>query len=594
MNNNAQEIATAQISLNKLLSELSIAKVVVVDDFFEKEFNHETIIGWLSATEIEISDDISTQLGELDFTNPEVWKRQFFDFWNSLDENQKRDFTFLVSEKLDKSLEDDRKIDENLIALFGDKVVCLSPSDWEEKKGEYFKTTKASEKLLCIFDQDLSLSNGFTSQGSRSGVGLIQEVTGAIPEMSVCCLLTHTIPSIEQEIEHWKKLSSSAGLDLREFIPLAKLRLANDSHPSIFVDGIKKAALNRYFEDLKKVTKDIIEKSNQGAIKDFEEIDPYDFDAIVLRAAMADGSWEVDAILRVYQILHKDQVLTHFLKPETQSSIRDNVIKARKISSVQLDGISKSFPQTRPLRKRELYQDASLLTHSPLEVGDIFQSVDTQKFYILLSQPCDLMVRSDTGERKNITANLIKISQRETKDLIKLKSKKPDTFFSLWKTRTELNYFFDNTKYMAIVSFEDKLEISLDVLDLAVLSDSGHCSVDINNTPKIPYYLTDGWQIRLDKLIQHYQSLHTDLNKYEKGLQGVNAGLRPILWNALMPKVTLAPSILPEVPYNTGVFNFQLKRTARYRQPWASRLLSLYSSYLSRDADDFDFAKLSE
>jgi hypothetical protein len=454
MNNNTPEVEVARSSLDKLLLELSVGKVVVVDDFFEKEFDHETIIGWLSIPDSEIPEALSSKFEEIDFTNPEVWKRQFSEFWDNLDGDKKKDLALLVSEKLGKSLEDDRKIDQNLVALFGSKVVCLSPSDWEAKKGEYFKATNATEKLLCIFDQDLSLSKGFTSEGSKSGVGLIQEVKGAIPETSLCCLLTHTIQSIDLEMEHWKKLSSSIGLDLREFIPLAKLRLANDNHPLIFVDGIKKAALNRYFEDLKKVTKEIIEKSNQGAIENFEEIDPYDFDAIVLQAAMADGSWEVDAILRVYQILHKDHVLTHFLKPETQSSIKDNVVSARKISSVKLPEIATRFPQTRPLRKQELYQDSGLLIHSPLEVGDIFQLGDTQKFYILLSQPCDLMVRNDNGERKNLTANLIKISRRETKEITKLKTERPDSFINLWKTRAELSYFFDSTKYQAIVSFE--------------------------------------------------------------------------------------------------------------------------------------------
>jgi hypothetical protein len=593
MNNNASEMDVARNSLDKLLLGLSVGKVVVVDDFFEKEFDHETIIGWLSIPDSEIPDALSAKLEEIDFSNPEVWKRQFSEFWDNLDGDGKRDLALLVSEKLGKSLEDDRKIDQNLVALFGNKVVCLSPSDWEAKKGEYFKATNATEKLLCIFDQDLSLSKGFTSEGSKSGVGLIQEVKGNIPETSLCCLLTHTIPSIEKEIEHWKKLSLSVGLDLREFIPLAKLRLANDNHPSIFVDGIKKAALNRYFEDLKEVTKNIIEKSNQDAIKNFEEIDPYDFDAIVLRAAMSDGSWEVDAILRVYQILHKDHVLSNFLKPEAQSKIKNDVVSARKISSIQLHGVVKNFPQVRPLRKQELYQGVELLTHSPLEVGDIFQLGDAQKFYILLSQPCDLMVR-ETGERKNTTASLIKISRRETKDLDKLKSEKPDIFFDLWKTRAELKYFFETTKFQAVVSFEDKLEVSLDVLDLSVLSDTGYCLVDINKIPEVPYYLTDGWQLRLNKLLQHYQSLHANLGKYEKSLDSVDADLKPILWKALMPKVTLTKSIFPETPYTTGKFDFQLKRIARYRQPWASRLLNLYSSYLSRDADDIDFVRFSE
>lgn len=134
MNNNAPEIEVARKSLDKLLLELSVAKVVVVDDFFEKEFDHETIIGWLSIPDSEIPETLSARFEEIDFSNPEVWKMQFFELWDNLGGNEKRDLALLVSEKLGKSLEDDRKIDQNLVALFGEKVLCLSPSDWDKKK----------------------------------------------------------------------------------------------------------------------------------------------------------------------------------------------------------------------------------------------------------------------------------------------------------------------------------------------------------------------------------------------------------------------------------------------------------------------------
>lgn len=592
MNNSELVIAVAKDSLQKLLSELSVGQVVVIDDFFEKDFDHETVVGWLANPEINIPDVIIKKLDEIDFSNPEVLKMQFVGLWDNLDGNQKKDLALFVSENLGKSLESDRKIDQNLTALFGDKITCLSPSEWMERKGEYFQKTNYKEKLFCIFDQDLSLSKGFTAEGSTSGVGLIQDVKGNLPDISICCLLTHTIPSIDQEMERWRILSSSVGLELREFIPLAKVRLANDNSPSIFVDGIKKAALNRYFEDLKRVTENIIQESNLSAIKNFLEIDPYDFDAIVLKSSKTEGSWEVDALLRIYQIIHKDHILEGFFNPETLLKIKDNVLNARKISSVPLDGVVNNYPQLRPLRKKELFQAAALLSHSPLEVGDIFQVSNTNKWYVLLSQPCDLMIR-ETGDRKNVVASLIRISRKEKSDIDKLKSTKPDMLVGFWKTHAELGYFFDSAKYLAIVSFEDELKVSLDMLDLAVLNKSGKCAININEISDIPYYLTDGWHQRLVSLTQHYKSIHDSLIEYEKGLAGVSEDLKPIFWKALMPIVTLAQSPLPETPYKAGCFDFQLTRVARYRQPWASRLLSLYSSYLSRDADDVDFVKFS-
>ena len=592
MNNSRTAIEAAKNSLHKLLSELSVGQVVVIDDFFEKDFDHETLIGWLSNPELEIPAAISRKFEELDFSNPEVWKMQFIGFWNNLDADQKRDIALFVSELLGKSLEDDRKIDQNLSALFGEKVVCLSPSEWIEKKEEYFQKTNDKEKLFCIFDQDLSLSKGFTSEGSRSGVGLIQDVKGNLPDISICCLLTHTIPSIDQEMEHWRKLSLSVGLELREFIPLAKVRLSSDNSPSIFVDGIKKAALNRYFEDLKRVTETIIQESNKNAIKEFQEIDPYDFDAIVLESSKNEGSWEPDALLRIYQIIHRDQILSGFFNPETLLKIKDNVLNARKISSVTLDGVVKNYPQLRPLRRKELFQDSTLLSHSPLEVGDIFRVGDANKWYVLIGQPCDLMMR-ETGFRKNKLAGLIKVERREKAGFDKWKSKSPDKIAGFWKTHAELDYFFESTKYLAIVSFEEELTVSLDMLDLAVLNENGRCSININEPLDIPYYLTEGWSQRLTSLAQYYKSLHENLTEYEKGLSDVSENLKPILWKALMPKMTLTQSPLPETPYMAGYFNFQLTRIARYRQPWASRLLSLYSSYLSRDADDVDFVKFS-
>jgi len=44
--------------------------------------------------------------------------------------------------------------------------------------------------------------------------------------------------------------------------------------------------------------------------------------------------------------------------------------------------------------------------------------------------------------------------------------------------------------------------------------------------------------------------------------------------------------------YGGGVFEFGLRRIGGYRQPGVARLLSRYVAFLSRDAEEHDFAVL--
>jgi len=67
---------------------------------------------------------------------------------------------------------------------------------------------------------------------------------------------------------------------------------------------------------------------------------------------------------------------------------------------------------------------------------------------------------------------------------------------------------------------------------------------------------------------------------------------KEFLWQASMPRISVTNTELPVVYYRDGEFDFKLRRIARYREPNASRLLKAFSHFLSRDADDHDFAKV--
>jgi hypothetical protein len=72
-------------------------------------------------------------------------------------------------------------------------------------------------------------------------------------------------------------------------------------------------------------------------------------------------------------------------------------------------------------RKAEVVTDESLINrvNSPLSCGDVFQKKDSSKHYVLLRQPCDLMVRGGEGKTRTATEavfSLIEIDQPTLKE----------------------------------------------------------------------------------------------------------------------------------------------------------------------------------
>ena len=55
------------------------------------------------------------------------------------------------------------------------------------------------------------------------------------------------------------------------------------------------------------------------------------------------------------------------------------------------------------LYQREVYEDAEYLSrlHTPIELGDLFRKENGSKRFVLVAQPCDLMVRNDGSGRRS-------------------------------------------------------------------------------------------------------------------------------------------------------------------------------------------------
>ena len=106
----------------------------------------------------------------------------------------------------------------------------------------------------------------------------------------------------------WRSLAQENEIDLYQFMPLAKIRLSDGESPLLFADGIKKAMLNLYCEKWKQAAVQVIKNSTEKAVAHVMNVDVYDFDHMIFRMSLEEGIWEMETLVRLFQIFHRDEI----------------------------------------------------------------------------------------------------------------------------------------------------------------------------------------------------------------------------------------------------------------------------------------------
>jgi len=579
------EIQIAKQAIQSLIGQLEVTQIIYVDDYFEARFDVEVIIGWLYNIQEQHFVEIEEILPGITLNAArEIWTREIRNLWGGWSSDQQKGAAAKISAILGTRFSQDYQVANRLSKYFPRRISprTLSPSEWVKQREQILNGASPKAKILCMFDQDLSEASGFQDAGPKSGMGLIREILSrGLQEIVICCILTHTISSTENEMNAWRSLAEENEIALYQFLPLAKVRLSDGESPLLFADGMKKAMLNLYCEKWKQAAVQVINDSTKKAITHVMNVDVYDFDHMIFQTSLEESIWEMENLVRLFQIFHRDEIRELVLDPQRSTDLSALIRASRPISAVEIDQkLSHTFPQIRPIRRKELYEAASLVIHTPLDVGDLFLNTKKQATYILLGQPCDLMIRS-IGKRAGKRA-----SDRLLVPLVPLHRITYDEYDSkpvnYWKTHAAINYYYPDSSDIAEIMFAEAEWVDATVLDLAVLNPDGTCRLDLNKLPHIPDICTPGWKNRLDGLIHRFSEDSTRLEKIQKHVSRIKKQeTKDLIWQA---------SIAPQA-YSRGVFDFELQRVGRYRQPGADRLLKAYTRYLSRDADDTDFAK---
>lgn len=589
------EISNAKEVLHSLLSLGNIARTVYIDDVFAYQdvVDTELAIGWFGRALAEFPDK-ALKLISVSYPVPDedIWRVEFREKWEQLSSSDKTKIVDTLAETINPRLFKDKVAASQLKSLFPSEFDFreVSPSVWIKQKNQLLAGIPENSRIICLFDQDLSEESGFRDKGPSSGGGLLKDLVDDQNKLNLICgILSHTIPSIKDEHDYHEKFAHDyqiGELSPQKFLPLTKTRL---NEPIKFVDGFKKLLLHELSETIKFSLLQVLDQAHATARKKIQSLDIYAFDRIILKAAHQANEWEIETIVRLFQIYQRNDVRIRLTNADNAIALNELIVKARPTSQVSTFEEEYVYPRVREIRKEELYEEETLIKHRPIETGDIFvcnEGKDQEKFYVLLAPPCDLAVRlNGTRSQKYVSlVPIVKINNKYTS------RKTRAEWQDFWSTRTTVDNFFDGTNSLAVLEFKNALAVKTDVLDLTVLNSDGFCKIDVNNV-SLPTSLTQGWQILLNNLVSSYLLLNNKLLSVKNLLASsdLDSDLQQELWETVLPEFVF-PLNLPTVKYENGIFDFKLRRVKRYRQPGADGLLRSYTQFLSREAHEFDFA----
>ncbi|HNP44487.1 MAG TPA: hypothetical protein PKM63_09400, partial [Panacibacter sp.] len=351
------------------------------------------------------------------------------------------------------------------------------------------------------------------------------------------------------------------------------------------------------FETIKQETINIINDSYSKALEKIRKFDTYDFDEAIIKSSGKEGVWEVETLLRITEIIQKDELQqimseTHYpnkVNKEIKSSIRFGEVE------FNIPDAYRPYSDKVKIRHKEIYSNGELINslHKPIENGDIFQ-INDEKF-ILVAQPCDMMVRGKGNSAGKRTAKYVTLLQIDDITLIDFekKVKKPNSMSHFLADKHGLFYFVDGSTNIGLVHFKKFLTVDVDILDLIVYNKSGVCTYTFPENNFNPDLYNTAWEKRFNiiksKITKCKEIIDLSYINIRKDLEN----REDYIIDNFFPQLVVGGSLEKEykMTFKNNIFNFEIKRILNYKNYGAAYLLDRYSRYLSRTAELHDFAQ---
>jgi hypothetical protein len=553
----AEDIETARAELEPLLDAAGIDRVVFVDNEFE------VLIDELISALRDIPADRRAQVAHLqagiDFNVPQadeaVWIDQVTERFESLDDWER---AITGADALARSGHRDLRDQPNAGAIGPlipqEMTELLSPHEWDERKAQILDEALA-RRTLILLDRHFE-------EGDEAGPRLLREVFDHTNANHLRAgIVTNTVTRAEEQAL-WKELVDRFGFPPDRFVVISKENWAKGCLS--FPQSLKVALLTPRLDDLLKVVSEALTAAHQAAIDGLKAISPYELERLVFAFSQREGVWEPETLLRLANISTRKRALAAL---RGDLSIHFRVSEARRIASFKTTEVSATTEQAaataRRLQHDEVFEEGDYVNvvHLPLELGDVFRKRTSDTRFILMAQPCDLMVRA--GGRRT--------PEPEFLTLVRIQDSRPDTNPRNWH---EISFFnADGSSTFALLNRPSL--VPAEALDLCVYNPNG--SVELHIEQSSPQRVTPHWDARFERQRKWAASCAAKVLAVE------DQNTRALVTRAVF-RCSEDSLCRGRITGNNKVVEFNMVRVGRLRQPASLELLGTFLAYQGRMA----------
>ena len=546
-------------AVGALLDVVGITRVIVVDDAFEPALD-ELIA---AARSMPASEAPIAEIGPVDFAEePEVWQGELRERWELLGGDRRRRALEDLRARSSSAPSTDPELGRLRDLMTSVALRCLTPAEYDSRL-ESIVQQAAENPTLILFDRHLG--EGDSDGGLRLAIALYR----ADPENTIWAgLLTNRVQQGD-EGQAWDELSDVPGIKSERFVLISKAHLTEDSKS--FVEALRVALMARPSSRILRAVSNSISDAVAAAQQDVSRMSAPEFERIVFGLARDEGIWEVDVLLRLFDTNLRQQVRSSL---HERRDVQESLACLRELDQLR------DYPPNRPsleagrIYQREVYEDAGYLSqlHTPIELGDLFRKENGSKCFVLVAQPCDLMVRNEwIGGHGQPDLSIV--------TLLPIRDDYPGSGTSGTRARRtvfELPAFSDANS--AWVEIDRPVPVPVESLDYCVFNEDGRGFAPFEH--EIPDWILPAWARRGARLALQAKSVRTGFadgsavssNESRLDLVRVRFGIR---------KDCVAKPFIEGDNFNLG-----LRRVGRLRPPFARALLTSYTAHQARA--DFD------
>jgi hypothetical protein len=547
-----------QRAIDHFFKAAGIKRVVSIDDMYGELPQLDEFVSLAGSLEAEVSSAVIGPDSGVNFTvDPEVRDAQLRRYWQSLDSKAG---TALIDELRSKvSTKDDTDLvaKQKFAGLFvNQEFVGLSLKQWEEQKNAILSDNRPS---LLLVDEDFSKEGRARDAGRPIIRELLRDTN---PEQVMCGLVSHNYSPTNIHDDR-EQLCEEEHFDRSRFVLIPKT-LADDDLAG-FASLIKLAVVAKPLDTLRSKVTDILFDSLVAAGDSLKKLNIYDMEQIVFQSSLKEGVWEPETLVRVFNLYIRFEARRKLFGDAEIHSLASGI---RRVSEIKTDSPMQPAHKIWPIQNLESFDDTEILNtiHLPIAVGDIFQRAN--RYYILISPPCDLAVRRsgqrEGGIREAIIAEIV--NEERKNGSCALKFFKPDR--------------------RVFVDFKRTHSVKLAAIDLCAFNADGSAKMTMDEAT--PGEMVPSWekrhgilQIELGKMIEVYERI------------GPSAQQRDDIIRAVF-RCSNEGVFLPSYDSESKVLRYDFKRIARLREPRSLLLLQKYADFLTREALEHDLETLSD